>query len=201
MDISSLIALGLSILGTVLSIVAIAVTWISSKTDRTNENNWQTYTIYNSDDIKRGRAAARAVGNDPNWKNVKDLKAYRAFLKKDLEAATKEDHEEKERLAHLDQDLHYLLGYYHQVGLLLEQKLLDEDFTMLLLGEGLADRWDALAPVPLFYKGSSYGGMYQLYGTYRKWLVERFPQLMPQSVAIRQAAAKERGIIEGKEDH
>jgi hypothetical protein len=72
------------------------------------------------------------------------------------------------------------LAFYHQVGLLLERKLLPEDFIMQLLGGGLEDRWKFLAPIPQFYpQQHSYTGMYQLHERYLKWK-EHIP---PESLA------------------
>ena len=52
---------------------------------------------------------------------------------------------------------------------------------MLLLGGGLADRWDVLGRIPEFYDDRPYSGMYELYETYRKWKKNRLPGLISRS--------------------
>lgn len=173
-------SLALSILSIILSIIALVVTWRAAYTDRINSNSWEIYRTYNSGDIKRGRSIAHKLLRDPAWQRVTNYNSYRAYFHLDTsEEAVLADHEKS--LKEGEQSLHDLMAYYHQVGLLLQKKLLDKDFTMLLLGGGLANRWDVLARIPEFYDDRPYSGMYELYETYCKWKEHRLPHLIRKS--------------------
>jgi hypothetical protein len=167
---------------------AIFVTVRSSRTGIVNSNSWATYQMYNSDEIKRGRATARAVAKDPAWRGVTNYGQYQAYFKLDDPEGPSEDN--PTRFVHeQEQSLHYLLNYYHQIGMLLQRNLLDRDFTMFLVGEGLADRWDVLGRVPDFYPNYPYNGVFVLYDDFRRWQKHRFPRLILKSGRGRAAKA------------
>jgi hypothetical protein len=156
---------GLSIL---LSVTAIVISWRWSKTTLINQNSWQTYQMYNSDEIRKGRAVARALGKEPAWDQVHDQRGYETFFH--MNEPEGDGARDPIRTWHQDdQSIHYLLNYYHQVGMLLQRGLLDRDFTMLLVGEGLRDRWKTISRIPTFYGNESYNGMFVLYETYCAW--------------------------------
>lgn len=152
----------------VLSVGAVLFSVYSSRRSLINQNSWQTYELYNSDELRRGRAVARALGLRPGWESVRDYASYQTFFHiGQPEGAGPDD---RVRAAHQDdQALHYLLNYYHQVGMLLQRKLLDRDFTMELVGEGLRDRWDQISRIPTFYGNTAYQGMFELYDAFERW--------------------------------
>jgi hypothetical protein len=183
MDILTIITV-ISGAGALLSAVfagyAIFVTVRSSRTGIVNSNSWSTYQMYNSEEIQRGRAVARAVEKDPAWGGVTTYARYKAYFKLDDPEGPGED--DPTRILHTqEQSIHYLLNYYHQIGMLLQRKLLDRDFTMFLVGEGLADRWEVLGRVPDFYPNYPYNGVFVLYDAFRAWQRRRFPKLILKS--------------------
>ena len=172
--VGTLIASAVSV---IISIVALTKTLQDARTNRINANSWQTYTMYNSDEIKRARQVTRRVGRDEAWKAVHDLASYNAYFQLDAPTAVGSASEHG-TLRDDEQHIHYLLAFYHQVGMLLHRQLLDRDFTMLLLGEGLDNRWNVLGIIPGFYPNSPYSGMFEFYLDYKDWEKARFPKLM-----------------------
>jgi hypothetical protein len=196
MDASSLIGIlqptgsvVISVVSVFLSIVAIRATLRAQQAGRNDQNYWETYRWYNSADIQRGRSAARALAKDPNWERVLDYAAYRVYFRLDEPTGGVSD----SMAAVLRDDekaLHHLMGYYHQLGmLLLHMRMLDRDFTMLLVGEGLSDLWEVLGRIPGFFPNYPYSGMYELYYGYLDWVKARFPKLVDTSAQRRRAAA------------
>jgi hypothetical protein len=170
-DIISVVQSNGSVIGAVslvLSISAIVFTIYSSRRSLINQNSWQTYELYNSDELRRGRAVARALSTRPGWQSVRDYPSYRGFFHMDEPEGPGPG--DPIRAAHQeDQALHYLLNYYHQVGMLLQRGLLDRDFTMELVGEGLRDRWAEISRIPTFYGDTAYQGMFELYEAFKRW--------------------------------
>lgn len=174
-DIISILQSNGSLIGLVslvLSIGAVLFSVYSSRRTLINQNSWQTYQMYNSDELRRGRAVARALVRQPGWQAVRDHASYQTFFHiGQPEGAGPGD---AIRVAHQDdQALHYLLNYYHQVGMLLQRKLLDRDFTMELVGEGLRDRWPEISRIPTFYGDTAYQGMFELYDAFDRWADSR----------------------------
>ncbi len=170
-DIISILQTNGSVIGAVsllLSISAILFTIYSSRRTLTNQNSWQTYQMYNSNQIRQGRLVARALKDMPGWQQVYDLGAYVALFRlNDPEGSERNDPVKK--LHEEDQALHFLLNYYHQVGMLLQRNQLDRDFTMELIGEGLSDRWEQISRIPTFYGDTAYQGMFELYDAFHRW--------------------------------
>ena len=161
-----------SLLSLALALISLVISWQVTRTERINNNSWETYRIYTVHDIERSRTVVRAVAKDPAWQNVKSLAAYTAYFHLDarVDDTTAPPHRQFiEQLHRNEQDLHNLLNVYHQVGLLLNRGLLDTEFTMRLLGAGLEDRWPVVGRVPSFYPDDPYQGMYMFYDRYNRW--------------------------------
>ncbi len=152
----------------IIAAIGVLVTWKVNYVNRVSSNAWEVYKLYNSEEIKRARITIRTLMQDPDWQSVTDYASYRTYFQLDLPAGLGPGHELKKQQ---ELDVHSLLAFYHQVGLLLEDKLLGEDFTVRLLGGGLADRWPSLALITQFYPDRPYDGMdvlYERYGTWKK---------------------------------
>lgn len=195
MDISSLITLALSIFSLLVSSGALFVTWRAAYSDRINTNTWETYETYNSELVRNGRAAARTALKDVGAAGFADFATYRRYFHLDdpPESTDKISLTRRQQ----EQHLHDLLAFYHQVGLLLQKGRLDKDFTLLLLGAGLHDRWKLLGRIPAFYaepddpKGDfPYGGVYVLYNAYCSWQGSRFVELKQNFKQARDTAEK-----------
>src|SRR5437588_10274682 len=122
-------SLAVSLASIGVSTVALYVSTRDADRDRINANSWETYKSYNKGSIRRGRSVARRMLNDPKGKDFRAYVDWRAYFQLDNPDAQTES--QRDEQAVLD-----LATFYHQTGLLLTKQLLDEDFTMLLIGDG-----------------------------------------------------------------
>ncbi len=181
----------ISIISLLLSGGALYVTSRVAKTDRLNTNTWATYEAYNSERVRAGRAAARAAmkAHPQGFASLEDYEHH--FL----HSASTPKHAQE--LREQEQHLHDLMAFYHQVGLLLKKRLVDRDFTLLMLGAGLDDRWTLLSKIPPLFEDHSkpdgdfpYGGMYFLHEAFLDWQAKRFVGLKQE---FKQALVRTQG--------
>jgi hypothetical protein len=178
----------LSVLSLIIAGMALYISWRTSRNDRINLNSWETYRAYNTEEVRHGRAIARQVLHDTDGRGYPTYDEYREHFYPapgvgiaDQEAAA------RRREA---QHLHDLLAFYHQVGLLFQKGELNKDFTLLLVGPGLHERWKFVKQFASYHENDKspepypYGGVYILYAAYRRWqrrrwllLEGRFPAL------------------------
>lgn len=171
--------------------VALGVSlWIAS-TGRKNTNTWAMYESYNSKAVRLGRKTARDIMKD-NSVRFPSQTAYYAYFASDnlppnyvlppsMDPTKIQDRAIMQQRR--EQSMHDLMAFYHQVGLLLEKRELNKDFTLLLLGGGLADRWEVLEGLPPLWAEHGdfpYGGMYVLFTKYLRWKNHRFRGLTRQ---------------------
>ncbi len=180
----------ISIISICLSILVFIFSYRETQRARKNSNSWETFKHYTDPDMERARQAARRVLNDANWKAVHTYDQYRLYFR------LGEDPEGPDKgaiavLRKTEQDLHNLMNYFNELGMLLDNGLLDRDFTLQLVGEGMADRWDVLGRIPpLFAKFSTsghapYPGMYLLYDAYLRWEKRRYPRISKKAEDVR----------------
>lgn len=191
----SLISALAAVVSLVIAVSAIVVSIREAHAGRVSANTWEMYRGYNSDSVRLGRDTARQVLRD--WPaGFVDLKAYQAYFAAPLPAGyplppgITPERMQKQR----EQSMHDLMAYYHQVGLLLGKGELDKDFTLLLVGGGLVDRWQSLANLPAFYPesdGVPYGGMYLLHQTFRRWARTRRRRLDSRFRSARDRVTRE----------
>lgn len=168
--------------------IALFILMRVARNDLINSNSWQTYESYNSDVTREGRAYTLRLLRETGGKGLPTYAEYRAYFGLD-EAPPSEATARRQRER---QHLHDLGNFYHQTGVLLWQGRLNRDFTLLLVGPGLEDRWAVMRPLADYYRREGeqegdfpYGGMYVLYREYLMWKGKRFP-------ALRRAFAKAR---------
>ena len=161
----------------VFALISLFVSWQVSKTTRINANSWETYRTYFSPELREARRVVRQVEKDSRWKDVKVEADYRLFFRLD-EPLGGPDEATLQQLRSDEQHVHYLLNFYHQIGIMLQRGLLDEDFTMFLLGGGMNDRWAVVGRVPSLYKDFPYQGVYEMYRRFEKWKKSRLPRLI-----------------------
>lgn len=193
-------SIGTPILGAVsiaLSVVALAISWRTAHTDLVNLNSWETYRTYNGKDVRRGRVLALRILRDTGGRGLPTRADYREYFKLDTPEQTADEPTRKRQQER--QYLHDLAAFYHQTGVLLRQHRLDRDFTLLLVGPGLADRWALLEPLASYYEQREqedgdfpYGGMYLLYQAYARWKGRRFAGLRRLFVRARSWAREAR---------
>lgn len=182
----------LGILGLVVGAIALVVSLRTAYTDRISSNSWEVYHAYHGKDVRRGRALALRIKRETTGEGLPTYAAYRAYFELDPDSELSEDakvERQRER-----QYLHDLATFYHQTGLLLKKGHLDEDFTLLLVGPGLDDRWSIMQPLAGYYeteaqgnKAFPYGGMYLLHQRYLRWKRTRFVRLRRSFVRARTA--------------
>lgn len=190
MDLQSAGILGSLVLsgaGIIFSLIALVVSLHDSRSDRINLNSWETYRAYNSEEVRHGRSLSLKVLRDTagrGFESYSDYAEYFGILPTSLTHATAfaSAVPSQER-----QYLHDLAAFYHQTGVLLTKNRLDRDFTLLLVGPGLEDRWNVYRQFAYFYESESkgegdlglpYGGIYLLFDAYAKWKRKRFKSLM-----------------------
>jgi hypothetical protein len=192
---TGLIGLVLSLVSLAVAVRAIRAGAIDAQTNRANTNSWQTYIQYNDEVNRRARRVARALADDPEWQKVTSQRQYYAYFGLDPAAGPRPG-KDPEELRGDELSLHTLLNYYHQVGILLNSHLLDDDFTMSILGGGLHDRWAVIGRIPLFFRDKPYSGVYLLHNAYLTWYKHRFPQLNKQTQMLRDVEARALGIAD-----
>ena len=137
---------------------------------------------------------AREVALNPAWYQVRSYKGYAAFFKLDASSLSDPPFQDRQALREQEQALHYLLNFSHQFGILLRSDLVDIDFTMLLVGGGLHDRWEVLGRIPLFFPDYPYSEMYYLHEAYEDWHKKRYPKLIKKARDARSTVAEQLGI-------
>jgi hypothetical protein len=176
----------LALIGTVAAVcstlVALFALYVGVKVTRVESvdvNSWEMYRSYNSEAVRLGRATAReALKVRPHgFRDSSDYDAY--FLPGNLPADyVLPSGVTPARMQQLrEQSMHDLMAFYHQVGLMLQRRGLDKDFTLLLIGGGLQDRWGILEGLPTLWSAGGaypYGDMYALYRRFLRWQRGRF---------------------------
>jgi hypothetical protein len=189
-------------LANVVALVSIvfsfAAVWFSlrdSYRDRINLNSWETYRAYNEANVREGRDLALAILRATNNRGFSTYENYATYFK--LAVALDEESEAVRALRKQRQYLHDLAAFYHETGLLLSRNQLDRDFTLLLIGPGLEDRWNVLRNFGEFYRGAersddrlSYGGLYLLYSAYISWKKRKYSRLRRQMILTRNSVLK-----------
>jgi hypothetical protein len=189
-------------LGNVVAFISIilsfAAVWYSlrdSYHDRVNLNSWETYRAYNEPNVREGRELALTILRTTNYRGLATYEDYANYF--NLAAGPDEDSEALRNVRKQRQYLHDLAAFYHETGLLLSRNQLDRDFTLLLIGPGLEDRWNVLRNFGDFYRGTgnkddrlTYGGLYLLYDAYISWKKRRYGRLKKQMTATRDHLVK-----------
>src|SRR6185437_4983440 len=151
----------LSLIGIVLSITAIFLAINAARKDRARSNSWETYHSFQSEEVKNGRDAARKVLRTTGGKGFESKADFDAYFSQTGNAADR-------------QKFHDLAAFYHQIGVLLKERKLDKEFTLLFIGPGLRDRWNVFQAVGTFYPNDfAYGGIYILYQSYLDFIASR----------------------------
>ena len=197
-----------AVLSAIAAAAALIVSLRIARTGRKNTNTWAMYESYNSKAVRLGRKTARHIMRDhpTGFTSQSDYYAYfdpsnlpsNYVMSPRLDQMNAQDRAIMQQRR--EQSMHDLMAYYHQVGLLLKEGELDQDFTLLLLGGGLKDRWDVLEGLPPLWEEHGdfpYGGMYALFTAYLHWRDHRFRKLTGQykkaRVKIAAQFAKKRG--------
>src|SRR5262249_49445128 len=142
--------------GFVAALVAIRSTARIAHTDRINVNSWETYRAYNSNPVRAGRALAQQILHDTKGKGLPTYEEYLRYFGHPsttsvTPGAPANSPASAERQAQR-QYLHDLAAFYHQTGTLLAQGHLDREFTLLIVGPGLEDRWPVMQPLAGYYE-------------------------------------------------
>jgi hypothetical protein len=126
--------------------------------------------------------------NDPKGKEFRTYAEWKAYFQLDnLDAQVESQRDE--------QAVFDLAAFYHQTGLLLTKKLLDEDFTMLLIADGFEDRWPVIERIPLLFpEGDAYGGVYDLHARYVHWSKTRQAKVTREAQRIRAEVKQRTGM-------
>jgi hypothetical protein len=167
---------------TFVALIAIRYGVVTSERQRADSNTWSMYEAYNSEAVRLGRVTAREATKShlQGFASQADYSAY--FDEENLPKGfvLPPEVSPKQMQVMREQSMHDLMAFYHQVGLLLLKHGLDKDFTLMLIGGGLSDRWPVLGMLPGLWatpKDYPYGGMFVLYRKYLHWQRWRLPWL------------------------
>jgi len=167
---------------TLVALVAIRFGVVTSERQRTDSNTWSMYEAYNNASVRLGRVTAREITKSHPMGFVTQADYYAYFDEGNLPPGFVLPPEDstKQMQVMREQSMHDLMAFYHQVGLLLLKHGLDKDFTLMLIGAGLSDRWPVLGTLPGLWatpKDYPYGGMFVLYRKFLHWQRWRLPWL------------------------
>src|SRR5258708_3530387 len=187
LDLVSFSSLLVSLASICVSVVALYVSTRDADRDRINANSWETYKSYNEESIRRGRKITRQLQKNPDWSAIRTYAQWSEFFQ--LDSSDEQTESKLDEQAVLD-----LTAFYHQTGLLLTKKLLDEDFTMQLVGDGFEDRWPVIQRIPLLFPdNNAYVGVYDLHARYVRWNQTHRARVTREAQRIRDAVKKELG--------
>lgn len=187
LDLVSFSSLLVSLASICVSVVALYVSTRDADRDRINANSWETYKSYNEESIRRGRKITRQLQKNPDWSAIRTYAQWSEFFQ--LDSPDEQTESKLDEQAILD-----LAAFYHQTGLLLTKKLLDEDFTMQLVGDGFEDRWPVIQRIPfLFPDNNAYAGVYELHARFVRWDKTHRAKATAEAERIREAVKKELG--------
>ncbi len=189
--------IAISLLSLAISIAAITLSLRGEHVDRINSNTWETYRAYNDPDVRKGRALTLQMLRDPTFQGFATYDSYKNYFSLPPYGDGTSTHSLGR------QSLHDLAAFYHQTGVLLQQRRLDKDFTLLLVGPGLADRWLIFKDMARLYgEGDTpstfpYGGIYLLFFAYEQWKNARFSRLRNKFMHMQKQINKLSGISKG----
>ncbi len=170
MSSTDIITLSVGLFSLSVSAIAILITINNSRAERSTSSWWEIYREYQSEEVKKGRLLARKVMRDTHEIGFKGRKDYDEYFKHAM--PNDKDH------IFDKQYLHDLAAFYNLVGVLIQKGELNKDFILLLIGQGLEDRWPVFNAFADFYPhvDISYVGMYWLYSEYVIWKKSTYKQ-------------------------
>jgi hypothetical protein len=101
------------------------------------------YVAYSEPDIRRARSRTEALANSHEC--PVDARGYQITV---ADGWPWVGHVE----GTVDADIRRLLRFYNQLAVLLQQRLIDDDFVFRLVGVGLQSAWPALNPAIAYYQ-------------------------------------------------
>jgi hypothetical protein len=148
---------------------------------RMAELSWQIYQAYESTDLRKGRRALNIVSRSkPIPQTGAEFGAM--YVTDAYQGEGKE--KVQERAKNLSAAIRRMLRFYHQVGILLDKKMIDPDFVFPLIGHGLETSEQGIKVATewyqIYYAGESgnekadrkrsiYGNALKLCQQYRVW--------------------------------
>jgi len=132
-----------AIIGVIIGLTQLRSANRDAHKSRMAEMSWQIYQAYSDPRIRQSRGAAEIISasasTNPGFNYGKDF-ADKGINPKNLDEET------------LDTAMRRLLRFYNQVGVLVEKKLVDDDFVFGLVGAGLESSWMGVNAAIEFYE-------------------------------------------------
>jgi hypothetical protein len=125
---------------TLLSVAVAIVAFTHASSDakaaaRIAELSWNVYQAYGSKELREGRRALNTVSRKQpvptTGKEFGDMYVTDSYKGADEEVVKR--HAEEVSAG----SIRRMLRFYHQIGILLDEKLIDDDFVFQLIGDGL----------------------------------------------------------------
>ena len=177
MDLTGIATVALAVvtlLSLAVAIMALRRASVDAKAARTAELSWNVYQAYDSRELREGRRALNTVSRKkPVPRSGKE------FGDMYVTDSRKGSHGEEVSTG----SIRRILRFYHQIGILLDEGLIDADFIFPLIGDGLNTSEEGIR-VAVEWHQNYYGGesgdqqaprrtIYekarQLPGKYREW--------------------------------
>lgn len=138
MDIVGTIGVFITIVATISGVIIALLQLQGGRRDaqaaRMADLSWQIYQTYETEEIRGGRRAIETVSHDhPIPQTAEDY--GKTYVLYSYEGKDKE--EVHDRAKRVRGKVRTMLRFYHQVGILLEKKMIDPDFVFPLIGDGL----------------------------------------------------------------
>lgn len=138
MDLTGIATVALAVvtlLSLAVAIMALRRASVDAKAARTAELSWNVYQAYDSRELREGRRALNTVSREqPVPATGEEFGAM--YVTNSYDGPQKDDVERRAKKVSKD-SIRRMLRFYHQIGILLSQELIDADFVFPLIGDGL----------------------------------------------------------------
>lgn len=123
-----------AIVGIAIAVLQLHGSRRDAQAARMADLSWHIYQAYESPELREGRKALNTVSRSPPVpQNGAEFGAM--YVTHTYEGEHKD--KVRGRAQHMSASIRRMLRFYHQVGILLNQEMIDPDFVFPLLGAGL----------------------------------------------------------------
>lgn len=133
--IATVVLAAVTLLSVAVAIVAFKRASSDAKAARTAELSWNVYLAYDSQELREGRRALNTVSRKQpvptTGKEFGDMYVTHSYKGADEEDVKRHAKEVSTG------SIRRMLRFYHQIGILLDKRLIDADFVFPLIGDGL----------------------------------------------------------------
>jgi hypothetical protein len=129
------VPVAIAVLGVLIAVLELRRGRADATAARTAELSWNIYQAYDSPDLREGRRALNDISRTKPVPN--DGAEYGAMYITRSYAGPDADAVNSRAADMSSSSIRRILRFYHQIGVLLDKELIDEDFVFPLIGDGL----------------------------------------------------------------